>query len=160
MSGNSLIHKGCCFAEQDGRLDLKSTVFYQFLRLCSVGTLESYNDWNFDCANGIVSIYHALGYPIAANDASEYVDEDGFYFWVFQNDPESCFYCLCICSTSHIQEIGGLTSTQFDHVHGGHCKSGTIDHATDISIQLYKIQIVFPSFHFRGIFFIKISQRF
>ena len=97
-------------------------------------------------------------YAIATHNASKYIDQYRFYFRVFKNNAEAGFYGLCIGGTAYIEEVGRLATTQFNHVHGGHCQSGAVYHATHITVQFYKVEVEFCCFHFRRIFFACITQ--
>lgn len=110
---HSFLHQFSCFAEQYGRLHFQTAVLYQFLCCFGVGALQAHNDRNVDVAQFVVSLDNTCRYPVAANDAAEYVDEDGFYIGVFKYDTETRFYCLCVGAAAYIREGAGSQQASF-----------------------------------------------
>src|SRR5690606_20947131 len=92
------------------------------------------------------------------NYPTEYVDKNGFYVRILQNDPETSFYRSGIRSTTHVEEVRRLATRQFDDVHSGHCQTSAIYHTPDVAVQLHVIQVSFAGFNLQGIFFRQVTQ--
>ena len=58
--------------------------------------------------------------------------------------------CSLRRSTPDVEEVGGLTTTMFDDVHGRHGKAGTIHQTGDVAIETNVVQIKLRGFHLAG----------
>jgi hypothetical protein len=83
----------------------------------------------------LVGFHHTIGNTVATNNASKDVDKNSFYLFVFKNNSEPSFYRFGICSTSNIEEVGRLTTGEFNDLHGCHSKACTFYHARDGTIK-------------------------
>ena len=50
------------------------------------------------------------------------------------DDTESLIDLLLRGRATDIEEVSGLTTIVLDHVHGGHGKTGAVDHATNVAV--------------------------
>ncbi len=101
---------------------------------------------------------NACSENIATQDAAENIDEDGFHCCVAHQDAECVFHLIRGSAAADVEEIRGRTASVFDDVHGGHGKTGAVDHATDAAIELDVVEAVLGGFNFERIFFIEITQ--
>src|SRR5690606_14700460 len=122
--------------------------------------LQAHDDGNIDGADGFVRVDHALRNPVATNDAAKDVDQDRFYFRIFQDDAETGFYRLRVGGAAYVQEVSGFAAGKLDHVHGGHGQARAVHHAAYVAVQLHEVQVVLACFHFGGIFFGHVAQRY
>src|SRR5579871_2963703 len=89
ISAYGFVDQGRRFAQQDGALNFESAFSDELLGLFGIGALQPDNDRHLDIADGLVGVDDTLRHPVAANDAAEDIDEDGFYLGVLQDDPET-----------------------------------------------------------------------
>src|SRR5690606_33069717 len=147
-----------CFAEQDCGLHFESAFVDKFLGFHRVCSLQANDDGDVDVAEILIRIDYALCYAVAANNTSENVDEDCLDIGIFKDDLEACFHSLCVGGSAYVEEVGGLTTAEFDHVHGGHSETGAVNHATNVTIEFHEVEVVLTGFNFGGIFFSNIAE--
>src|ERR1051325_766715 len=99
----------------------------------------------------------AAGNFIAARDAAKDVEQHGFDIRVRKDNAHRGSNFLCTRTTADIQEVGRFTTKQLDDVHASHRKSGTVDHATDVAVQLDERKSMPARFGFGGRFFVGIA---
>ena len=58
---------------------------------------------------------------------------------------------------SYVEEVGWLSSRQFDDVHRSHGQTGAIDHTTHITVQVDVIEAIAFRFHLGGVFLVGIA---
>src|SRR4029077_19015386 len=100
----------------------------------------------------------ARGKHVAAQDASEDVDEDAAHFLIAGEDFEGVLHLVGGGAAADVEKVGRSTAGKFDDVHGGHGKAGAIDHAADGAVELDVVELVIRSFHFERVFFVKVAQ--
>jgi len=104
-----------------------------------VGTLETGNDGNSE-VHGLHNLDETSGNSVATNDTTENVDKDGSNLGVASNELEGTSDGSGSGTTANIEEVGGLTSVELDDVHGGHGKTGTVDEAANVTVELDEVQ--------------------
>ena len=100
----------------------------------------------------------AGGQHIAAQDAAENIDEDGFHFGIADQNAESVFDLLGGSAAADVEEIGRRAAGELDDVHGGHGQARAVDHAADVAVELDVVEPELRGFHFERIFFVEIAQ--
>lgn len=105
-----------------------------------VGTLETGNDGDLE-VQALDSLDQASGDGITSHDTAKDVDKDGSDLGVAGDELESLLNGGRSGTTTNVEEVGGLTTVQLDNVHGGHGKTGTVDEAADITIELDEVKV-------------------
>ncbi len=95
----------------------------------------------------MICIYDTLRHAVATHDTSENIDQNRFYFGVFQNNAESILHPFGICRTTHVEEVGRFAPGEFNHIHRCHCQTGSIHHTAYVSVEIHKIEIVLAGFY-------------
>ncbi len=139
-------------------MNFETGVVDQFFGFDGIGALEAHNDRDVNVSNVFVGIHNSLGHAVATHDTTKNIDENGFYFRIFQNDAKSSFHPFGVSRTAYVEEVGRLTPRKFDDVHRRHRKAGTVDHTAHVSVELHVVQTSFTGFHFCGIFFRKVAH--
>ena len=70
------------------------------------------------------------------------VDKDRLDLFLGQEQLESLLDGLGGGTTSDVQKVGRVTPVQLEHVHRGHGESGTVDEASNVAVQLDKVETV------------------
>src|SRR5471032_2997234 len=138
------------------RDDRQAGVGQHFLADFFVGALHA-DDQRYLQRNGFGCSDNAFGDHVAAHDAAEDVDQDGFQAWVFQHDLEGFGDFLSRGAAAYVQEVGWLAAEQLDGVHGGHGQAGAVHQATDVAVQGDVSQVEFRCFNFSWIFFVQVA---
>lgn len=112
---------------------------YQLVRRLHVGTLQTSNDRGLE-VHALNNLDETLGNSVAADDATEDVDEDSSDLGVRGDEVEGLADSLRCGTATNIEEVGGRTTVQLDDVHGGHGKTGTVDKAANITIELDEVE--------------------
>lgn len=108
--------------------------------LLVVGTLETGNDGDLE-VEGLDGVDQASSNQVATDDTTEDVDEDGGDLGVAGDELESLLDGSGSGTTTNVKEVSGLAAVQLDDVHGGHGKTGTVDKAANITIELDEVQV-------------------
>jgi hypothetical protein len=66
-------------------------------------------------------------------------------------DLEGSLDLFNTCTATNVEEIGWVTSVQFNDVHGGHSQTCSVDHAANVSVQSNVVQASSNSLLFMGI---------
>lgn len=139
-----------------------STLVPGRLQVFQILTLQSADDGDLE-VEILGGLDDSLGDDVATHDASEDVDEDGvhlarvqilfdFYLIGIGRDNLEGLRDLLDCgAATDIEEIGGLSSVEFDDVHGGHGESGSVDHAADISVEVDVVEVGLGSSDLQGV---------
>ena len=96
-------------------------------------------------------LYQALGNGITANDTTKDVDKDGSDLGVAGDEIKGALDGLRSGTTADIQKVGGLTTVELDNVHGGHGKTGTVDEAANVTVELDEVQVGLGSLDLVGV---------
>lgn len=104
-----------------------------------VGALQTGNDGDLQVQR-LDSVDETVGNSIASHNTAENVDEDGRNLGVAGDQLEGLLDGRGGSTTADIQEVGGLAAVQLDDIHGGHGKTGAVDKAADVTVQLDKVQ--------------------
>lgn len=136
----------CCGIEVINVVDseLFFTAFEHFGCDVRVGALKSeYNRLGkFELFTGFNDSFSEL---ISEEDTSKNVNKDSFDLGVVMNKHHGLLEGLSLCGTTDIQEIGRLSSVEFDDIHSRHGESSTIDEASNVSADMDVVQIVLGS---------------
>ena len=62
-------------------------------------------------------------------------------------------------TTTHVEEVGRLTTVVLDNVHGRHCQTSAIDETGYVAIEADVVEIVFGSGHFTWVFLFFVTHR-
>src|SRR5579872_6468389 len=130
ISADGFVDQGRGFAQQDGALNFEPAFGDKLLGLFRIGALQPDDYRHLDIAYGLVGVDDALRHPVAADDAAEDIDENGFYLRVLQDDPETRLDRRSIGRSADVQEVGRLAAAQLYHIHGSHGEARAIHHAT------------------------------
>lgn len=76
-----------------------------------------YDNGYFNVIYIFVCIYNFLCYVVIVNNVIKNINEDGFYFWVFEDDVESLFYMFGISGIVNIKEVGRFIIRKFDNIY-------------------------------------------
>ena len=87
--------------------------------------------WGARMRHGLVAVTRPLRYLISTVRTMTYV-------WITHEEMECIVDLLLWHAPSDVQEIGRLTAVQFDNVHCGHGKTGTI-HCVNRQIHVYTL---------------------
>ena len=120
--------------------DLHTRLVDEPVRLVNVGALETGNDGDLE-VESLGGVDETLGDVVAADDTTEDVDEDGRNLSVAGNELESLLDGGRGGTTTNVEEVGGLAAVELDDVHGGHGKTGTVDEAANVTIELDEVEV-------------------
>jgi len=120
--------------------------FEHFLCNVGVGSLKSEDNWLGE-SYLLGSVQYRLGENVALEDSSKNIDEDSFNLLVVVQELDGLGHLLSVGATTNIKKVGWLSSVQFDNIHGGHGKTGSIDEAADVSSDMNVVEVVFLSMH-------------
>lgn len=70
---------------------------------------------------------------VATRDATEDIDEDGVDVLVGKQQFHGFHNLLGVRRATDVEEIGGLPTIEFDHIHRRHGQSGSVDHTSDLT---------------------------
>lgn len=138
--------------------DLQTGIADEAVGLGHVGTLETGNDGNLE-VKSLNRVDETVGNEIAADDTAEDVDEDGGDLGVAGDELEGLLNGLGGSTTTDVEEVGGLAAVELDDIHGSHGKTGTIDEAADIAVELDEVEVGLGGPHLIGILLGGIAPR-
>jgi hypothetical protein len=95
---------------------------------------------------------------IDTKDTAEDVDENRFYILVGEQNFERVRYLFLVGAPADIKEVRRIAAGKLDDIHGGHCQSGAIHHAGDVSVELDVVKSILRSFDLERIFFGGVAQ--
>lgn len=136
----------CCGIKVINVVD--SELFFAAFEHCGcfvrVSTLESeYNRLGkFELLTSCNDSFSEL---ISEEDTSKNVNKDSFDLGVVMNKHHGLLEGFSLCGTTDVQEIGRLSSVEFDDIHCRHGESSTIDEASNVSTDMDVVQIVLGS---------------
>lgn len=104
-----------------------------------VGALETGNDGNLEVKR-LDRVDKTVGDGVAADDTTKDVDEDGGNLGVAGDELEGLPNGRGGSTTTDVKEVGGLAAVQLDDVHGSHGKTGTVDEAANVTIELDEVE--------------------
>ena len=104
-----------------------------------VGTLQTSNDRCLE-VHALNNLDETLGNGVTADDTTEDVDEDGSDLGVRGDEVESLADSLGCGTASNVEEVSGRTAVQLDDVHCGHGKTGTVDKAANVTVELDEVE--------------------
>jgi hypothetical protein len=107
--------------------------------LLHVGTLQPCNDRGLE-VHLLNDLDQTLGDGVASDDTTEDVDKDGSDLGVAGDEVKGLANSLGCGTASNVQEVSGRTTVQFDDVHGGHGKTGSVDEAANVSVKLDEVE--------------------
>ena len=120
------------------------------MSLLHVSTLQTGDDGSAQ-AHVVDNVDQTLGDSVTANNTTEDVNEDSGDLGVAGDELESALDGSGGSTTTDIQEVSGATAVQLDDVHGSHGKTGTVDQAANVTVQLDEVQAVLSSLDLIGI---------
>ena len=112
---------------------------YQLVRRLHVGTLQTSNNRSLE-VHALNNLDKTLGNSVATDDTTKDVNEDSSDLGVGSDEVESLANSLGCGTASNVEEVSGRTAVQLDDVHGGHGKTGTVDKAANITIELDEVE--------------------
>ena len=115
--------------------------------------MEANDDGHIDVAHVAVGVHDALRYAVAADDAAKNVHQNRLHGWILEDDAECFLHTRRIGRSSHVEEVGGVTATQLDDVHGRHGQARAVDHAAHVAIQFDVVEARLIRFYFGGVLF-------
>ena len=128
-----------------------------FLPSCSFVPFMRTTSGTFNCSRPRRSD-HTLGDHVAAHDAAENVDQNGFQVRVAKHQLERLGHFLRRRAAADVQKIGRLAVEQLDRVHRRHRKTGAVYQTADVAVELYVRQIELGCFDLGRIFFVEVAQ--
>src|SRR2546426_4652907 len=78
---------------------------------------------------------HALGQPVAAQDAAEDVDEHRLHARIGGEDAERVLDLLRRGAAADVEEVRGRAAGELHDVHRRHGEAGAVDHAADVAVE-------------------------
>src|SRR5690606_12544729 len=133
------------------RDDGHAAVTQQLLAFFHVGAFQAHHDRDLD-PHFLDRGDDAFSDHVAADDATEDVDEDAFDLVAGQDQLERFDHALLVGTAAHVQEVGRLAAVELDHVHRGHGQAGTIDHAADVAVHGDVVDVQLRGDHFGRVF--------
>jgi len=91
-----------------------------------------------------------LGNNVASHDASKDVDKDGAHRLLPQQELERLLDRIGSGRSSDVEEVGRVASVELEHVHGRHRETGAVDEASDVAVELDKVETVLGSLDLLG----------
>jgi len=109
-------------------------LFIHCCYLIDIGSLESKNNWLFhtelrECSD------ETKADDIASSDTSEDIHENRLNIGVLFHDLQGSVDLSVIGLATNIQEVSGHTVLRLDEIHGCHCQTSTVNHASDVSVE-------------------------
>lgn len=120
--------------------DLETRLVDDLVCLLVVGTLKTGNDGDLQ-VQVLNGLDQTSGDVVATDDTTEDVDEDGSDLGVAGDELEGLLDGGGGSTTTNVEEVSGLATVQLDDVHGGHGKTGTVDEAANITIELDEVEV-------------------
>ena len=109
------------------------------MRRLHVGALQTGNDRRLE-VHALDDLDETLGNGVAADDTAEDVDEDGSDLGVGGDEVERLADSLGRGTASNVEEVGRRAAVQLDDVHGGHGKTGAVDEAANVTVELNEVE--------------------
>lgn len=118
--------------------------------LINIGASKAHDNWY---ANLHLDrcVHNALSDCIALHDTSKDVYKNGFHLRVLAQNLKGGLDLMGVGATTDVEEVGSFASMQRDDVHSCHCKTCTIDHATDVSVESNVVETSLNCLIFVGI---------
>src|SRR5260370_17675504 len=98
------------------------------------------------------------GENIAAEDAAENIDEDGFGCGIGHENAESTLELFGGGAAAEIEKVCGGAASVLDDIHGGHGETSAVNHAGDAAVELDVVEAVLGGFDFERILFIEVAE--
>merc|ERR1712156_370262 len=124
-----------------GRNDLEARVCDDLLGIVDIRPLQPYDQRDLEL-DAFAGVDDAIGDRGAVHDATKHIHQDGFHPLVFSDDAESLPHLIFLDIATHIEEVGRLSTVEFDDVHGRHGQAGTIHQASNVAVQLHVVKVV------------------
>ena len=128
------------------------------MSLLHVGTLETGDDRSAQ-THLLHNVDQTLSDGVTADDTTEDVDEDGGDLGVAGDQLKGALDSGGGSTTTDVKEVGGAAAVQLDDIHGGHGKTGTVDQAANVAVQLDEVQAVLGSLDLIGILLGHVAPR-
>merc|ERR1719186_79885 len=128
------------------RGDCKTRLFYDLLSIVHIGSFQADNKRNLQF-NRLAGIDYSVSNSSTVHNTPEYINKDCFHPFILCDDAERLLNLVLLDTPSNIQEVGWLSSIQFDDVHGSHSQACSINQAANVSVQLDIVQVVLGSVH-------------
>src|SRR5206468_3396092 len=109
--------------------------------LVGIRALEAHHHRHLH-ADVLDGIDHAVGDEVATDDAAEDVDENGAHLRIGENELKGSGHALTRRSTTDVEEIGRLAAVKLDEVHRRHRQPCPVDHASDVTVERYIVEVV------------------
>ena len=107
--------------------------------LLPVGSLQTSNN-GYPQVHGLYDGDQALGDGIATHNTTEDVNKDSSDLGVRGDELESLLDGLRGGTSTNVQEVSRVTTVELDDVHGSHGETGTVDKATNVTIELDEVE--------------------
>lgn len=117
----------------------------------TVSTLKTCNDRNPQ-VHLLHNLNKTLSNSITSYNTTKDIDKDSRHLRVSSDQLESVLDSGRCSSTTDIQEVGRVTAVQLDDVHGRHGQTGTVDKASNVTVQLDEVEVVLGRLDFIGVF--------
>ena len=79
---------------------------------------------------------------ITPHDTAKDIDKDRRNLGIRRDKLKGTLDSFRCGTSTNVEEVGWCTTVQFDDIHSGHSKTGTIDKAADITIELDEVESV------------------
>lgn len=122
------------------RKDLQTRLVDDLVGKLDVGTLQTGNDGDLE-VEGLDGADQASGDGVTADDTTKDVDEDGADLGVAGDELKGLSDGGGSGTTTDVEEVGGLAAVELDDVHGGHGKTGAVDEAANVTVQLDEVEV-------------------
>jgi hypothetical protein len=111
------------------------------------------NHWNSD-PDRFGSLDDPPGNAVTADNPAKDIHQNGLDSRIGKDDAESFFDSFGRSAAADIEKMAGSAPPICD-IHGRHCQTGTVDHATHTAVEFDVIQMVLRRFDLQRIFFEK-----
>ena len=144
-------------AEVVGGNNRQTGIGQDLLAEIDIGAFEADDERHMqaDCARRADD---ALRNHVAAHDTTENIDQHTVHVWVREDDLKGLGHALAGGTAADIEKIGRLAAVQLDEIHRRHGEAGAIDHAADIAVELYVVEIIAGRRQFARILLALVAQ--
>ena len=128
--------------------DWETALLDELLAELDVSALEPDDKWDLE-TDLLDGVDDTLSDHVAPDDTTEDVDEDALDLWVAADDEEALSNGGLAGTTTKVEEVSWFTTGKLDNIAGGHSETGTVNEASDITIELDVVKAVLlsPKFH-------------